>query len=81
MKCVCGCEVTLEDGRGTYINKDGVTDAFGDVFLVEKRAREWREEHKACKEKPPRETFIIEDKDFIAWCKTNGLLTTKKGGE
>lgn len=47
LKCGCGAEIVLEDNALTYIDK-GKPDKNGDIYLLDKQAREWQDIHKKC---------------------------------
>jgi len=47
LTCKCGAKIELSDPRMYYIDF-GHPDEYGDVFQIERRAREWLQMHKAC---------------------------------
>ena len=46
VKCKCGAEAEWQSGE--FINNGGRKDEQGRVFVVELRAAEWYEMHRAC---------------------------------
>lgn len=47
LTCRCGATATFEDGTGTYVKDGGGPDDRGRVYMIEKWADQWRDEHRA----------------------------------
>ena len=46
LKCSCGATASFDSS--TYINGGGAQDEKGDVFVVQRTAREWQSAHRFC---------------------------------